>query len=268
MKSVEKYTTMYLAMAIFLVFGFNVRKTASNSQSFPNRSEKDSLQIADAHQKWMHLLNSNVDALGELYLEDALKINGAGEVLEGALAIVENYRSQAFYIDSISTSQKYTALLDSTVSYEIGRFWTPDQTFYHLIIWRKNNGILKRELEFITPIGPKENAQDEITVSRKEWMALCNAQDAEKLVSESYTENALYYNHKPLVIGRDAIAVEYQYMNNPEYALKLNPLIVEPVNATLAFEIGQCSGSYPGNYIIVWQKGEDGRWRVLLDSNI
>jgi len=268
MKPVGKYKPMLLTIMILLVFGFNARKTVVFPKNFPNSTEKDSLQVADAQQKWMHLLNSDIDSLGELYLENAVKINGAGEVLEGALAIVENYRSQALHVDSIGTNQKYTALLDVTISYEIGRFWTPDQTFSHLIIWRNNNGILKRELEFITPIGQEENTQGEITVSREKWMALCNTHDAAKLVSESYTENALYYNHKPLVIGREAITAEYQYMNNPEYELKLNPSIVELVNTNLAFEIGQCSGSYPGNYVIVWQKGEDGQWRVLLDSNI
>jgi hypothetical protein len=45
-------------------------------------------------------------------------------------------------------------------------------------------------------------------------------------------------------------------------------MIIEAVNQELVFEIGQGSGSYNGNYLLVWKKGEDDVWRILLDSNI
>lgn len=250
----------------FLVFGS--KDGAIFSQHVRNAIQIDSSNIAKTQQKWMQYINSDIDALGELYIENAVKINGAGEVINGSLAIVENYRSQALHIDSVNTLNKFVAVLDSTIIYEIGLFWSTGQNFAHLVLWRNTNGNLQRELEFVTPIGTKEPNEDEITPSRKQWMSLCNANNAKALVAEMYSENARYYNHKPMVMGRKAITAEYQYMNNPDYQLKLSPLIVEVVNKTLAFEIGQCSGSYPGNYVLVWQKGEDDTWRILLDSNI
>ena len=57
-------------------------------------------------------------------------------------------------------------------------------------------------------------------------------------------------------------------MNNKNYRLKLEPLIVKPVSKNLVFEIGQCSGSYDGKYILVWGKDVDGMWKIIIDSNI
>ena len=250
------------------LLAFSPRDGSILSQDSRNPIQIDSSKIAKAQQKWMQCINSDIEALGESYIENAVKINGAGEVLEGPLAIVENYRSQELQIDSVNTLKKIVAVLDSTIIYEIGHFWSTDQPFAHLVLWRNTNGTLLRELEFVTPIGANEANKDEISSSREQWMSLCNANNVKELVTEMYTENARYYNHKPMVMGREAITDEYEYMNNPAYQLKLNPLIVEMVNKTLAFEIGQCSGSYPGNYVLVWQKGEDDTWRILLDSNI
>jgi len=268
MKPFRNSVLYLLTLAVFSFFAFSTKDGPSFSWDDRNVTKNDSSQIAEAHQKWLQRINSDIDALGESYSENAVKINGAGEILEQPLAIMENYRSQAPHIDSISTIKKFVAVLDSTIIYEIGRIWSTDQTYAHLLIWRNTNGTLKRELEFVTPIGYKKNKQEDITASRTQWMKLCNAHNAAELVNEMYTENALYYNHKPMVIGREAITAEYHYMNNTEYELTLNPSIVEIVNETLAFEIGQCSGSYPGNYVLIWQKGKDGKWRILMDSNI
>ena len=61
---------------------------------------------------------------------------------------------------------------------------------------------------------------------------------------------------------------EYSYMNNKNYRLNLQPLIVKAVNASFAFEIGQCSGSYNGKYILIWKIDSDGSWKIFIDSNI
>jgi ketosteroid isomerase-like protein len=108
----------------------------------------------------------------------------------------------------------------------------------------------------------------EIDKRRMEWMEICNQNDASKLVERLYSKDAIYYNHKPLVVGRQAIISDYQYMNNPAYSLRLEPLVVHSISKDMVFEIGQCSGSYGGKYILVWRKDNDGIWRVFLDSNI
>jgi hypothetical protein len=57
-------------------------------------------------------------------------------------------------------------------------------------------------------------------------------------------------------------------MEREQYHLTLTPIFIEPVSATMVYEIGQCSGSYGGKYILIWQREQDGKWRILLDSNI
>ena len=99
-------------------------------------------------------------------------------------------------------------------------------------------------------------------------MALCNQHDAQQLVAQMYTANAMYYNHKPVVVGRKDITIEYDYMNQANYSLHLEPIIVETLTPALVFEIGQCSGSYGGKYMLIWEKQKDGSWQVLMDSNI
>ncbi|MEL6276528.1 MAG: hypothetical protein AAFU03_15630, partial [Bacteroidota bacterium] len=103
---------------------------------------------------------------------------------------------------------------------------------------------------------------------RNAWIDLCNQHDAQQLVDSLYAKNAIYYNHRPVVIGRETIGQTYQYMNDERYQLTLTPIQVEAVNDSLVYEIGQCSGSYGGKYVIIWQLGRDGVWRVILDSNI
>ena len=56
-------------------------------------------------------------------------------------------------------------------------------------------------------------------------------------------------------------------MNNPKYSLNLTPIVLELVNERIAIEIGQCSGSYNGKYVLVWEKTKDGQWKVLFDAN-
>ena len=107
-----------------------------------------------------------------------------------------------------------------------------------------------------------------INKRRAEWIERCNEHDASVLVDEVYAAVPLYYNHKPMIADKEALKEEYGYMNNPEYSLHLNPLHVEKVNSEMIFEIGQCSRSYNGKYILVWKKGENERWSVWIDSNI
>jgi hypothetical protein len=78
----------------------------------------------------------------------------------------------------------------------------------------------------------------------------------------------MYYNHKPIVQGTENLIQEYGYMNRESYSLQLDPKKSVIVNANFVFEIGQCSGSYGGKYVLIWKKEADGNWRIYIDSNI
>ncbi len=136
-----------------------------------------------------------------------------------------------------------------------------------MIIWMIENGQKKRILEIMYNNTTDEEVPVEIENARKKWVKLCNEHKPEKLVSELYTEDALYYNRGRLLKGQAALSQEYGYMQNPAYNLQLTPKHVELVSEDTAFEIGRCSGSYPLPYMLVWKKQEDGQWKVYLDSN-
>ena len=143
-----------------------------------------------------------------------------------------------------------------------------DNKYKQILIWKDTDSLRHQAFEHIAPIGPSDVDLTEIEKRRNQWMELCNAHDSENLINEMYSENTLYYNHKPMVVGREELVKEYSYMNNAAYKLSLKPIIVEVVNENCVFEIGQCEGSYNGKYIIVWRNDFAGKWEVFIDSNI
>lgn len=216
---------------------------------------------------WCKLINLNTDELKNIYLTNAMKVNTKGEVLSGNTIINTFYKNNPLHIDSLKVLLRTEA--SPTKVYEIGKIYSTNQkTYNYLHIWHTADREKKIELEFIERSGPFSPVTNEINKAREEWMKLCNQHDASTLIERMYTSNALYYNHKPMVIGRKAISLEYSYMNNGNYHLTLKPILSEMVNEKTVFEIGQCSGNYGGKYMIVWQKNESGVWQVLMDSNI
>ena len=245
---------------VFLILGCFSNAEKTNEQDFSPTVNID---------KWANQFNSDKDALAQLYIEKAIKINAAGEVLDGREAIIEDWKKMDWKIKNIKTLKKVSTHKNTPYEYEIGEFKnSKEKIFKHLIIWNTKEKTKTRELEFIAKATTFSSNKNEIDQRRKEWMTICNSHDAKKLVHQLYDENALYYNHKPLVIGRDSITTEYSYMNREKYQLTLTPIHLEEVTENLAFEIGQCSGTYGGKYMIVWQKDETGKWYVLMDSNI
>ena len=251
-------------------FGFVSLDDGQHFHNWKNvETMADSLSTSDFNEQWRQKINSGAEDLGQLYTKDAVKVMPNGTILEGRETISEHYKVNPQQVESISSLKNIIAVLDSTILYEIGSFSTSGKKeFAQLVLWRKAHGKLFRELELITPTENTKDLKPEIDKIRNDWMAVCNAHNTKKLVTEFYSENALYYNHRPMIIGHEAIIEEYGYMNNPNYELTLNPIIFEPVNGSMVFEIGQCSGSYNGNYVLVWQKNDSGEWRIFFDSNI
>ena len=250
---------------LFPFIMFFVLSCNSNDEKTTN---EDFSQMTN-NQKWLNHFNSDKDSLAKLYFEKAIKINPAGEILNGKDAIINDWKKADWEIKNITELKKVSTHKNTHYEYEIGEFKnSKDETFRHLLIWNTKEKTKTRELEFIAKVGNFSSNKNKIDQRRKEWMLICNSNNAKKLVHELYAENAVYYNHKPVVIGRDAITKEYSYMNNPQYNLTLTPIHLEEVTNNLAYEIGQCSGGYGGKYMIVWQKDETGKWYVLMDSNI
>ncbi len=228
--------------------------------------------LIDQHHKWLTLFNTEVDRIGTIYTEDALLFSPTGNRIEGQEEIQSYFTdlaSQDIRVDSVGTIQKVQADPRHQYDYEIGTYTNSEgQSFVQLIIWRVNEEESLKELEVISTEHTSTADTSGINAARNLWMELCNKHDAAQLVKEVYTADALYYNHKPLVIGTESITKEYAYMNDPKYSLQLQPIIVKPVNDSTAYEIGQCSGAYGGKYVFVWKKVEGQGWKVYMDSNI
>lgn len=264
----KKLLSLNILLILFLSCKEESKKAENPEENNVQMVEANS-QASDPNSDWQLIVNAKLDSLYPLYTENAYKVSDKGEMVAGNLAIMDLYKQKGLVINGIKAEERIEAVLDSTIIYELGEFNTPERTvFKHLIIWRKQGDKIKRELELTEEKTINAEVPPELEERRNTWMTLCNDHKVTDLVNELYAENTLYYNHKPMVVGREAVIKEYQYMGDPEYSLNLEALHVEAVNDDLVFEIGQCSGSYKGNYVLVWKKGDDGVWRILLDSNI
>ena len=245
------------------------KKVDNRENATGNKIQYAPTYVVDQNLKWMDRVNSNSDSLQILYTPNAIKINQQGEIFRGPTVIADRVRSNNFMVDSIFSSEVVMANSSNTYEYEIGHFWTSNNKSYdHLIIWNLGSKPKQRELEFIAESTSTKAYLEEINNRRADWMTICNNHNAKKLVEHLYTDNAIYYNHKPPMVGKTMITQEYQYMNKDDYQLMLEPIFFQSVTNELAFEIGQCSGNYNGKYILIWQKNAIGEWRILMDSNI
>ena len=165
-----------------------------------------------------------------------------------------------------SYKKDFNITVNSVLDYEIGEISVEKNSWSVMFLKRKDDG---SKIELLV-IYKKKKTKDHLSAidqARKEWMKLCNAHNAGKLVKQLYTSDAYYYSRGGLIQGTESITTEYDYMNNPSYSLKLTPKHLIFVSSDIAFEIGQCSGSYPLPYMLLWQKQSEGNWQVLMDSN-
>ncbi len=210
------------------------------------------------------------DDIAEQYTPIAVAIVHSDTILNGPDAISTYFVSKGREYSTIEQIFEVEANEARGLSYAINQITLANNTTEkQLVIWKKEKDQQRKEFEY-SQSSSIQTALDttEISTRRTRWMELCNAHQVEELVSDLYSENTLYFNHRPLVQGREALIGEYGYMNYENYSLRLNPLIVEVVNDSTVFEVGQCQGSYGGKYILIWKKEEDGEWRIFIDSNI
>ena len=158
--------------------------------------------------------------------------------------------------------------VNKILDYEIGEIKTNSTNFPVMFLKRKDNSA-GPEVELLV-IYEDENPSNEVSIldeKREEWMKLCNDHKADELVKQLYTVDAYYYNRGRLLQGTSSISSEYSYMNSPGYTLTLTPKHLAFVSPSIAYEIGQCSGSYPLPYMLLWEKQDNGNWQIMMDSN-
>jgi ketosteroid isomerase-like protein len=244
------------------------KEIVSNGQIGKIQSEN----FPDHLKNWAKDINShNAIPIQNYYDRDAIKIIYTDSIIEHSTLIANYYTFHKGKITSIESIFSIEANKEKRINYELVSYKTDDhKEFIGLVIWRMENEKIIREFEFTEESSIESGKVDTTKISerRKLWMELCNAHNVKALVEQLYSNNTIYYNHKPIVKGTEKLVKEYSYMNNKNYRLTLQPIIVKVVNDNLAFEVGQCSGGYNGKYILIWNKQADGNWKIYIDSNI
>lgn len=261
----------------FFVFLLTISSnTITAAEAVLSMPTMDRMKRADAglndnspNDRWIYFFNNKIEFIDSLYLPKALLVSSAGEIYDTEWKRKDFYRNlktSIGNIKSISTIKRIDVTPE--LIYEIGFFESSKNIkFKHLIIWKKIGGVFLRGIEMISESDNETTDMTGIQTARNHWMDYCNHHKIKDLVTNEYFENAVYYNNGRVTIGVGDIEKEYRYMTNPSYQLTLTPISLEAVNAGLAFEVGQCSGSYGGKYILVWGKRNGFSWKVVFDSN-
>lgn len=229
-------------------------------------------EISQDLEDWVSAVNNNnIDDITGHYTQNAIKVVSADSIIQGSDQIAEYYLNGDDKIISIESLFQTIANEKRGIHYELIRFKTEKSKLYtQLVIWKSEGENKVREFETTVQndLGKEETFNEIISERRNLWIDLCNKHNAENLIRELYSPNTLYFNHRPLVKGTEALIKEYAYMNNDNYQLTLHPIKLVRGNDDIVFEIGQCKGSYNGKYILVWKKEMDGKWKIFIDSNI
>jgi uncharacterized protein (TIGR02246 family) len=127
---------------------------------------------------------------------------------------------------------------------------------------------------------PDTRAADESAVRTriKEWSAAAQAKDAAKFVSVYADDAVVMMAGAPDIRGIAAIREALPaMMQDPAFALSFEADHVEVARSgDLAYETGSYTmtmtgpdkqpATEKGHYVVVWRKGADGAWKVVVDA--
>jgi len=114
----------------------------------------------------------------------------------------------------------------------------------------------------------------------KDWSAAAQAKDAAKFVSVYAEDAVVMMAGVPDIRGLAAIREGIPaMMQDPAFALSFEADTVEVARSgDLAYETGSYSmtmtgpdkkpASEKGHYVVVWRKGADGAWKVVVDAPV
>lgn len=261
-----RHIALELVIVLLACIGLSFNSTTKQKENVAVALTSIS-QDTNSNTKWMNAINNkDLDALASLYTQDVYGLSVNGIDFSSRDLLIDIVKKNEFVVKDVQTISRVAA--SNIFDYEIGSFKNANnQLMKYVAIWDTSQDTEIRTLEFISETDDTKVDSKEIDAQRAEWIRLCNVHNAKNLINKVYTKNTMYYNHRPMVVGRENLIPIYSYMNNPNYKLTLHPISVEAVSETIVFEIGQCKGSYGGKYVLIWQKTVEG-WQVLFDANI
>jgi uncharacterized protein (TIGR02246 family) len=129
---------------------------------------------------------------------------------------------------------------------------------------------------------PDTRAADEAALRGliKEWSAAAQAKDAAKFVSVYADDAVVMLAGAPDIRGIAAIREGIPHMmQDPAFALSFEAdTVVVARSGDLAYETGSYSmtttgpdtkpATEKGHYVVVWRKGADGAWKVVVDAPV
>lgn len=224
------------------------------------------------NKDWLQAYNTDPKAIRNSYRENAVLFFDRENYIKGNQAICQCYsknRVEIGQLKSIHTSYRVHLSENPDMVYEIGHVATEKDARYHfIIIWSKEEGIWLRELEVMVKNVPNSNDQEGIDAARRRWVELANEHSPEHLAAEVYTRDFTYYNRNTIYQGYENLSAAYAYMKDPDFQIDLKKEISVAVRPDLIYEIGKWMNPYySGSYIIIWERQQNGEWKIAFDSN-
>ena len=257
-----------LRISCFLVLIFLLPKSVFGQES-----------LKAAHKQWLKAFakkESSLD-LSNYYFTKACLLSPKGEkdikAYQEFNTFFNSLKAQFVKVKKLASMH---AVIDKNGNIlEVGTFKSKEKnTFAYVAAWHNDNGNLKKEVHLIYPISnsfalaSKEGILDSnINLARNLWMEFSNSHMPSKLLKVLYTKNALYFNQGKLYEGFEQIDPRYAYMSDKNWKIKLYADKVLQVSETKALEIGHYVSNGKGHYILVWERDEEGTWKVAFDFN-
>lgn len=236
--------------------------------------ENDELfrELDKLNNEWLQAYNVDPNDVGNSYRRNAVLFFEMENYIKGNQAICQCYgknRIQIGQLKSIHTSYRVPLSENPDMVYEIGYIVTENDGRYHfIIIWSKDEGMWLRELEVMVKNDTNSIDQEGIDIARNRWVELANEHSPERLVAEVYAKDFTYYNRNTIYQGYEKLSEAYSYMKDPNFQIDLKKEINIVVRPDLVYEIGKWTNSdYSGSYIIIWEKQQNGEWKIAFDSN-
>ena len=128
-------------------------------------------------------------------------------------------------------------------------------------------------------VEPKTSAAEAaLRAADQAWLKVFQARDLDESVAFCAESGSVLAPNAPRASGRDAIRQLFAgYFALPQLAIEWSP---SSVRVARSGDLGYTTGAYRmsfqdpagktvedrGKYVTVWEKGSDGKWRVLIDA--
>lgn len=148
---------------------------------------------------------------------------------------------------------------------EVGEYVSSDGTKYNTLIAWSFDTEWKKEFETIYPAANTDVSDEDIQKLTQSWEALSNAHRPDKIVSDLYVDQGLYFNQGKVYRG-DEVADVYSYMTSEKWKIKLEALSTMECASGHLLNVGTYNSGGKGLYILIWKKVDE-EWKLLLDFN-